>query len=142
MRAAALVVLLALTAGCAPRTHTVPPYRDDADQGAALAARAAAMCAAHAPLPPQPFVTDGCSSWPDSTWVSCCVAHDADYWCGGSPAERLESDRALRACVSEDSGAFWGTLMYWGVRAGGGPRLPFPWRWGYGWPYRARVPGQ
>lgn len=137
-----VLAVLLLTAGCAPRAHTVPPYRDDVRQGEALATRAAAACAARAPLPPRPFVTDGCSSWPDACWVSCCVEHDAAYWCGGSPAQRREADRALRACVTEIAGPTWGELMYWGVRAGGGPRLPFAWRWGYGWPYRARVPGQ
>jgi hypothetical protein len=137
-----LLIVLALTAGCAPRNHSVVPYRDDAIQADALAARAAAACAAHAPLPPRPFVTDGCSAWPDSTWVSCCVEHDIEYWCGGSTDQRLAADRELRECVADVAGPTWGSLMFWGVRAGGGPRLPFAWRWGYGWPWRARVPEQ
>jgi len=143
VRRACLLFLLLVAAGCAPRAHTVAPYRDDAAQADALAARAAAACAARgAPVPPQSFHTDGCSAWPDSIWVRCCVEHDIPYWCGGSPAQRLEADRELRACVAEVAGGTWATLMYWGVRVGGPPRLPFSWRWGYGWPWRARVPGQ
>ena len=141
MRLAGILCLLILTAGCAPRAHTVPRYRDDASQGGALAERAAAACAGRgAPLPPRPFVTDGCSAWPDSIWVACCVEHDVEYWCGGSTAQRLDADRELRRCVAEVAGPTWGTLMFWGVRVGGGERLPFAWRWGYGWPWRARIP--
>jgi hypothetical protein len=137
VRYACFALVLLVGAGCAPRAHTVAPYRDDAAEADALAARATAACAARgAPLPPRPFRTDGCSAWPDANWVQCCVAHDIPYWCGGSPAQRLEADRALRACD------FWATVMYWGVRAGGPSRLPFAWRWGFGWPWRARVPGQ
>jgi hypothetical protein len=142
VRVACLLMLLVVV-GCAPRANTVAPYRDDPAKGDARAARGAAAWAARgAPLPPRPFYTDGCSAWPDSVWVGCCVEHDITYWCGGSPAQRLGADRDLRACVDRLAGPTWATLMYWGVRLGGAPRLPFGWRWGYGWSWRARVPGQ
>jgi hypothetical protein len=78
----------------------------------------------------QPFATDGCSLFPDGTtehealWRLCCVIHDVAYWRGGTYDERLEVDRALQR-----------RLMYSGVRAGGTPYSPTPFRWGFGWPY-------
>lgn len=88
----------------------------------------------------------------------CCATHDRAYWQGETVqgyARRLEADEALRRCVvdfgtrhrSEFAERFHlpedvittnfgviGDLMYYAVRAGGGPCTPFPWRWGYGWP--------
>ena len=76
------IAVLLIAAGCTPRVHTVAPYRDDQAAGDALSARAAATCAAHGRVvPPAPFHTDGCSAWPDATWVACCVEHDVAYWC-------------------------------------------------------------
>ncbi len=83
-------------------------------------------------LPDYIFTTDGCSRWPDGTWVSCCVLHDILYWCGGSNSDRKRADQFLSRCVKQKAGVM-GPLMYIGVRVGGSPWLPTPWRWGYGW---------
>lgn len=41
----------------------------------------------------------------------------------------------MKACVSAASGsAALAEAMFVGVRAGGGPQFPTPYRWGYGWP--------
>ncbi len=89
----------------------------------------------------QPFATDGCSSFPDGTkehgtlWRLCCVIHDVAYWRGGTYNERLEADRALQRCVEELGESEIASLMYSGVRVGGTPYSPTPFRWGFGWPY-------
>ncbi|WP_341676767.1 hypothetical protein [Niveibacterium sp. SC-1] len=104
----------------------------------ALEGEAAANCVARRGadhLPPHRFTTDGCSMWPDGNWQGCCVRHDEDYWCGGEDAAREASDGAFRQCVSEANSPVLAGFMYWGVRAGGAPMLPVPWRWGYGWEY-------
>lgn len=84
-------------------------------------------------LPPYPFTSDGCSVWPDGDWADCCLQHDMTYWCGGSAAARQQADAELRACVAEHGATCVARLMYVGVRMGGIPWQPFPWRWGYGW---------
>jgi hypothetical protein len=124
---------LALSA-CVPRVHRLAPYDEDAHLARQLEDRAAADCAARrgATIPPNPFKTDGCSMWPNSKWVDCCVEHDIHYWCGGSSEERRRADRELRDCV-RDYASRTASVMYVGVRIGGGPCQPFPWRWGYGW---------
>ena len=89
----------------------------------------------------KPFVSDGCSSFPDGTltqndlWLSCCVAHDRAYWKGGTYANRLEADKELRNCVANVGEPEIALLMLAGVRVGGTPFLPTRFRWGYGWPY-------
>lgn len=139
-----IVVVIAISA-CTPiRTTIKPPYPltsgyvDDEGLKQAAEARCRTMQGASAPLPPHPFTTDGCSVWPDSSWRACCIEHDFSYWCGGSPAQRSEADRELRACVTERSNSLNAWLMFWGVRAGGIRLTPWPWRWGYGydWPFR------
>jgi protein tyrosine phosphatase (PTP) superfamily phosphohydrolase (DUF442 family) len=90
----------------------------------------------------RPFSSDGCSLFPDGTfsdrnrWCGCCFSHDIAYWQGGSQAERLAADEALRDCVLEQTGdAALAKAMYLGVRAGGNPAVPAWYRWGYGWDY-------
>lgn len=89
----------------------------------------------------QPFATEGCSLFPDGTkehatlWRLCCIIHDVAYWRGGTYDERLEADRALQRCVEERGESEIAKLMYSGVRAGGTPYSPTPFRWGFGWPY-------
>jgi hypothetical protein len=97
-------------------------------------------CASPAQL--RPFTTDGCSLFPDRSatsgkdWCSCCVAHDRAYWRGGTADERLKADEALRACVLAKTGdVSLAALMYRGVRLGGLPYWPTPFRWAYGWGY-------
>ena len=87
------------------------------------------------------FSSDGCSSFPDGTfeqnelWLKCCTAHDYDYWKGGTYNDRLESDKALKACVAKVGEPQLALLMLAGVRVGGSPFFPTTFRWGYGWDY-------
>ena len=104
------------------------------------AATGSAECRARrgdAATPPHPFTTDGCSLWPDGPWVECCVLHDRAYWCGGSAEERERADRTLEACVESAGSSATAGAMWLGVRIGGVPWWPAPWRWGYGWDYPA-----
>jgi len=88
-----------------------------------------------------PFTTDGCSMWIDGTpnqpwlWRHCCVAHDRDYWIGGTAMERRASDQRLHKCVMDIAGKFMGGYMYTFVIPGGSPYWLTPYRWGYGWSY-------
>ncbi|ABI71677.1 hypothetical protein [Shewanella frigidimarina] len=88
-----------------------------------------------------PFTSDGCSAFPNGTfeqselWLACCQKHDYDYWKGGTFDERLASDKALRACVTNVGQPQIALLMLAGVRVGGTPYLPTQFRWGYGWSY-------
>lgn len=100
-----------------------------------------ACAAASAAESLQPFTTDGCSRFPDrapdgrSDWCHCCVVHDLAYWRGGSSRARRSADLALKSCVYKASGSkALAETMFLGVRAGGGPDFPTPYRWGYGWP--------
>jgi hypothetical protein len=89
----------------------------------------------------QPFTTDGCSVFPNglpnhkNLWLKCCIEHDRAYWLGGTYTERKAADKALRACVSQTNEPGIAKIMLRGVRVGGSPYLPTPFRWGYGWPY-------
>lgn len=103
-----------------------------------------AACQTAPPLTPQmqPFTTDGCSMFPNRSpdgkadWCSCCLAHDLAYWRGGTAAERLAADDALRTCVNTSTDSpLLSRIMHAGVRTAGGPQLPTAFRWGYGWPY-------
>lgn len=81
------------------------------------------------------FRSDGCSMFPDGCYRDCCEAHDLDYFFGGTRDERRESDKRLYQCVRKKKG--WGhrllaPLMWIGVRIGGIPFLPTPFRWGFG----------
>lgn len=131
--------------GCAPTHHTPPPYGEDPLAAKALEEKATALCAARTEVPstePQrPFVTDGCSAWPDGErYVHCCVEHDVLYWCGGSAEERRAADDAFGRCVAENTSAFLGGWMRWGVRMGGHPVFPTHYRWGYGLEYSFGYP--
>jgi len=88
-----------------------------------------------------PFVSDGCSAWPDGTlaqkdlWLKCCEVHDVAYWQGGTRLARLEADEALERCVADIGEPAMGVVMLAGVRVGGSPWWPSSFRWGYGWPW-------
>jgi hypothetical protein len=87
------------------------------------------------------FASDGCSGFPDGTfvqqnvWLECCLEHDKAYWMGGEYRERLEADKKLKECVKKVGKPIVAQMMLLGVRAGGTPYLPTKFRWGYGWPY-------
>ena len=87
----------------------------------------------------KPFESDGCSIFPDGTlsqnklWLNCCIAHDKAYWIGGTDKERLQADQELNACVAGIGEPEIAKVMLAGVRVGGSPYLPTPFRWGYGW---------
>ena len=89
----------------------------------------------------KPFTTDGCSLWIDGTpeqpnlWRHCCVAHDLDYWQGGSEAQRKQSDERIQACVKQAQGTGMANYIYTNVRWGGSPYWYSNYRWGYGWDY-------
>lgn len=89
----------------------------------------------------KPFTSDGCSIFPDGTfehkelWLACCTAHDYAYWKGGTAAEKENADEELRQCVAKVGQPKIAELMLAGVKVGGNPYLPTPFRWGYGWPY-------
>ncbi len=132
----AAALACAVGAGCMPTHFHLQPYRDDPVAAAELARRAEAECVqlrGAGRLPPHSFTSDGCSMVPDGTWVACCVEHDIAYWCGGNAEQRREADRGLRECVANERSACLGETMYLGVRVGGIPWQPFPWRWAYGW---------
>ncbi len=98
---------------------------------AALALALLLALPAHAE-PDRPFVSDGCSLWPDGDWGQCCKAHDWAYWQGGTYWDRVHADAQLGECV----GGPMGWLMSVGVRLGGAAILPTRFRWGFGydWP--------
>ena len=136
IRTILLLQALVCAAGCMPARFTVEPYRDDPEAAGELARRAESVCEkarGAGRTPPHAFTSDGCSMVPDGTWLTCCVEHDIAYWCGGSSDQRHDADRSFDACVTEKRSACLGTVMYAGVRAGGIPWTPFPWRWAYGW---------
>lgn len=87
------------------------------------------------------FTSDGCSSFPNGTleqqslWLDCCIRHDLAYWKGGTYEERLAADQSLERCVYRAGEPEIAQLMLAGVRVGGSPFYPTPFRWGYGWPY-------
>jgi|TARA_B110000881_G_C18539657_1_gene497797 hypothetical protein len=87
------------------------------------------------------FTSDGCSLFPDGTfqqnqlWLSCCTAHDYAYWQGGTHEKRFIADEQLHQCITAVGEPEIATLMLAGVRVGGSPYLPTPFRWGYGWSY-------
>ena len=81
------------------------------------------------------FETDGCTLFPDGNYRDCCVAHDKDYYKGGTEKERSRSDARLYRCVKRKKG--WqnkiiAPIMWLGVRIGGVRFLPTPFRWGFG----------
>ncbi len=62
--------------------------------------------------------------------------HDFAYWKGGHQQQRVDADNQFKLCVEDRQGNRFGAFFMWvGVRAGGTPYLPTPFRWGYGWPY-------
>jgi hypothetical protein len=88
--------------------------------------------------PATPFVSDGCSMWPDS-WLGkdiypACFWHDVRYWCGvrGDDVARLCADAELAKDVAAIAGADLARAMFVGVGFGGTEDFRTPFRWGYG----------
>jgi hypothetical protein len=147
-RALAGALIVAASAACTPVRSTIPPpylidgNGLDAEELDHYANQRCAQDSQGAPAPPHKFTTDGCSAYRDAHWRGCCIKHDVAYWCGARP--RLEADGRFRACVRGESSAANAMLMYIGVRIGGGRFVPFPWRFGYGypWPHRKPAPSE
>jgi len=86
-------------------------------------------------LLPDGTKSDGCTLIGGKEFRSCCVAHDRDYYFGGTWKERFESDKRLYRCVrgKKSFGAKLAAPFIWlGVRIGGVPFLSTPFRWGFG----------
>ena len=88
----------------------------------------------------RPYVTDGCTDFPDGTrddpmkWHQCCVLHDLAYWGGGTPEAFKKADLALRACVAATGETKVAELMYIGVRLGHLSSRGIPGKqWGNAW---------
>ena len=84
---------------------------------------------------PTGFKSDGCSLFFNGDYLDCCVQHDLTYFKGGNWTQRWRADGQLRKCVAAKNG-WWhkpASLVMWsGVRIGGAPFLPTPFRWGFG----------
>jgi hypothetical protein len=128
----ATLAILALV--LAPR-----PAPDATEAERAAAVREAA--ALGLPVPPEPFVTDGCTLFPDSLpwhdYHDACVAHDVRYWLGGSAAARADADEAFGLAVAKSgpAGRPLGGLMKLGVRLFGDTWVSriHGAAWGYGY---------
>ena len=86
-------------------------------------------------LLPDGTKSDGCTLIGGEEFKSCCVAHDRDYYYGGTIKERRQSDERLFECIREKQslGAKLAAPFIWlGVRIGGVPFLNTPFRWGFG----------
>lgn len=81
---------------------------------------------------PPDFVGDACTFFPDGDYADCCLAHDRDYYRGGTKAERKASDKRLSRCVRAKGHKYISKLMYVGVRVGGVAWLKAPFSWGFG----------
>jgi hypothetical protein len=95
-------------------------------------------------VPPN-FKSDGCSLFFDGDYRHCCVEHDKLYYVGGSWEERWQADKLLFKCVAKKRG-WWhkplAAVMWVGVRIGGVPFLPTPFRWGFGQKNKKKPPKQ
>ena len=139
--AAPIVVLAVLALSCAPTYHRVERLRFNHVEAGTVESAAAGACQ-NPNAPTRPFVTDGCTLWPDGwwtgrSWQKCCIDHDAAYWCGGTNAKRKQADKDLCDCVAQEYSAWMGSVMWLGSRLGGHRLVPAHWRWGYGHDYPA-----
>lgn len=110
-------------------------------RGALLIVPAVLLSACGCKHPPElrKFKSDGCTLFFEGTpsnpclWYEDCREHDLAYWKGGTREERKQADLKLREGIREKGKPVVAFLMYAGVRMGGTPWLPTPWRWGFGW---------
>ncbi len=84
--------------------------------------------------------SDNCTLFPDGDWADCCIAHDIEYFHGGTGSMRKAADRRLRQCVAGKGHKVIARIMYIGVRVGGVGFLKLPFSWGFG--KRRRPPAQ
>ena len=80
--------------------------------------------------PKKPFVSDGCTMWPDITngisIYEACFLHYLKYWCGhtGEDIARLQADAELMMDVARIRKSIkMAELMFHGVRRGGTEHL-------------------
>ena len=142
----AVAAFLVVPLACTSTPNSVAPFHD-ASQAAAIESCAEQRCVQSLEggrrVPSRRFRSDGCSLWFDGDWAACCVQHDLVYWCGGTAEERKRADASLRECVAARAPSWFAGLTYLGVRVGGHPLFPVPYRWGYGrsyWPFYAEFP--
>lgn len=91
--------------------------------------------------PPQPFVFDGCTLFPDSvlgtSFRQACLQHDIAYWYGGTTAERAAADQTFRETIADQGiiGTILHTPMYASIRLFGDTALlrPINANWGFGY---------
>jgi len=78
--------------------------------------------------------SDGCTLIADGNIRDCCVAHDKEYFYGGTRKARRNSDKRLYECVCKKGGwdKVFAPFVWLGVRIGGLPFLPTKFRWGFG----------
>jgi hypothetical protein len=78
--------------------------------------------------------SDGCTLIAEGKIHDCCVAHDKEYFQGGTRHQRRNSDKRLYECVCKKGGwdKFFAPFIWLGVRIGGLPFLPTKFRWGFG----------
>lgn len=78
--------------------------------------------------------SDGCTLIAEGKIHDCCVAHDKEYFQGGTRHQRRNSDKRLYECVCKKGGwdKFFAPFIWMGVRIGGLPFLPTKFRWGFG----------
>ena len=79
--------------------------------------------------------SDGCTGFPDGNYRDCCVAHDREYFFGGSSKERWRSDNKLFECVwakPKFYNKMIAPVMWLGVRVFGVPWLNTKASWGFG----------
>jgi len=78
--------------------------------------------------------SDGCTLIAEGKIHDCCVAHDKEYFRGGTRKERRSSDKRLYECVCKKGGRdrVFAPFIWLGVRIGGLPFLPTKFRWGFG----------
>ena len=99
----------------------------------------AVACQSASPPELSAFRFDGCTCFPEGTskepslWERHCLVHDHAYWQGGTRRERKQADLKLRDGICSEGKPVIAQLAYAGVRIGGTPWLPTPWRWGFGW---------
>ena len=93
-------------------------------------------------IPPRPFVFDGCTAIPEHVfgWIDItqsCLEHDYAYWAGGTSADRLKADRALRDGIQEKGWLLWpeSQIVYWTLRLVGDTFIAraFNRNWGHGY---------